>query len=230
MSSIAENIDMIKNRIAEAARRVGRDPEEITLIAVSKTVAAARVREAVAAGLNDFGENYVQEAREKIPEIGSGIRWHMIGHLQTNKVKYVVPYFSIIHSVDSLRLAQEISRLSEKAGKTMDMLLEVNSAGEETKSGIGPDQVLSLIQEVAMLKAVRIRGLMTMPPFFEEPEKVRPYFQLVRELRDQLIPMLPAGAALPELSMGMSGDFEVAIEEGATMVRVGTAIFGLRGV
>lgn len=228
MGVIAENIAIVRRRIQRAAEKAGRDPEEITLVAVSKKVDAARIQEALEAGITIFGENYVQEAREKIPQVGADAQWHMVGHVQTNKAKYVVPDFVLIHSVDTVKLAQEISRQAEKLDKIMDILIQVNISGEESKSGVGVGTALSLIQEAAQLKHVGIQGLMTMPPFFDEPERARPFFRGLRELRDQLLPLLPSSVSLPHLSMGMSGDFEVAVEEGATLVRIGTAIFGER--
>ena len=228
MSTIAENIARVQERINNRAVKVGRKPEEITLVAVSKTVDAARIKEAVEAGITTLGENYVQEAKEKIPEIGGGVTWHMIGHLQTNKVKYVVPLFSMIQSVDSLRLAKEISQRALKLGTIMDMLIEVNLGEEQTKTGLSAVEVPALLEAVADLKGIKVKGLMTMPPYFLDPEKARPFFQKLRELRDNLVSSVPEQISLDHLSMGMSSDFETAIEEGATMVRVGTAIFGER--
>jgi len=212
----------------QAARRTGRDPGEIKLIAVSKTVELARIREAIKAGVTILGENYVQEAREKIEEIGHGVQWHMIGHLQKNKAKHAVTLFDYIHSIDGIVLAQEIDRRAAQKGKRVRALGEVNLSGEASKFGIGSEAVVDLIRHVASLKHISIEGLMTMPPYFDEPEKARPYFIRLRELRDRIQKEGIEGVRMDELSMGMSGDFEVAIEEGATMVRVGTAIFGER--
>lgn len=233
---LAANIARVRERIAAAARRVGRDPGEITLVAVTKTVPAHRVREAWELGLTDFGENRVQEAVAKIPLIvpegASALdrpspRWHMIGHLQRNKVKHVIPLFDIIHSVDSVRLAQEIERRAERAGKVMPVLLEVNVAGEATKYGFAPEEVAAAVEEIAPLPHLEIHGLMTVAPIAEDPEEVRPHFRRLRELRDELARRFPS-LDWHHLSMGMTDDFEVAIEEGATMVRIGRAIFGER--
>lgn len=228
MSTIAENIARIRDRIYNRALKIGRNPDEVTLVAVSKTVEIARVREAIAAGLTTFGENYVQEAQEKIVQIGQGLTWHMIGHLQTNKVKYVVSLFSMIQSVDSLRLAQEISERAIRVGKPVDILMQVNIGAEGTKTGLNPDQVIAFLEDISPLKGIQVKGLMTMPPYFPDPELARPFFQKLRRLRDHILPFLSAPHCFPHLSMGMSGDFEVAIEEGATIVRIGTAIFGAR--
>ncbi len=212
----------------QAARRAGRDPGKIKLVAVSKTVELARIREAIKAGVTILGENYVQEAREKIEEIGHGVQWHMIGHLQKNKAKHAVTLFDYIHSIDGIALAQEIDRRAAQKAKMVRALVEVNLSGEASKFGIGSERVVDLIHHLASLKHISIEGLMTMPPYFDEPEKARPYFIRLRELRDRVQKEGIEGVRMDELSMGMSGDFEVAIEEGATMVRVGTAIFGER--
>ncbi len=212
----------------QAAKRAGRDPEEIKLVAVSKTVEPARIREAIEAGVTILGENYVQEARRKIEEIGHGIQWHMIGHLQSNKAKYAVTLFDYVHSIDGISLAREIDRRAAQKGRRVRALVEVNLSGETSKFGIAPEDVMELIQQVASLKHISIEGLMTMPPFFDEPERARPYFVRLRELRNRFRREEIEGVRMDELSMGMSGDFEAAIEEGATMIRVGTAIFGER--
>lgn len=225
---IAENIARIRERVFTSASRAGRNPQEITVVAVSKKVGVAQIREAVDAGLNIFGENYVQEAKEKISQLGEGAMWHMIGRLQTNKVKHSIPLFSMIQSIGSLHLAEEVSLRAGAAGKTMDVLIQVNIGEETSKGGVGSDQVLSLLGAVSSLQGIRVRGLMGMAPYFLDSERVRPYFQKLRHLRDTILQYLPENISLPHLSMGMSGDFEVAIEEGATMVRIGTAIFGER--
>ncbi len=212
----------------QAAKRAGRDPEEIKLVTVSKTVEPARIREAIEAGVTILGENYVQEARRKIEEIGHGIQWHMIGHLQTNKAKYAVTLFDYVHSIDGISLAREIDRRAAQKGRRVRALVEVNLSGESSKFGIIPRDVMELIQQVASLKHISLEGLMTMPPFFDEPERARPYFVELRELRNRVRGEGIEGVRMDELSMGMSGDFEAAIEEGATMIRVGTAIFGER--
>jgi len=214
--------------VDQAAIRAGRDPGEIKLVAVSKTVEVARIREAIEAGVTILGENYVQEARRKIEEIGHGIQWHMIGHLQSNKAKYAVTLFDYIHSIDGISLAREIDRRAAQKGRRVKALVEVNLSGETSKFGIDSEVVMDLIHHVAALKHISIEGLMTMPPYFDEPEKARPYFIKLREFRDRIQKEGIEGARMDELSMGMSGDFEAAIEEGATMIRVGTAIFGER--
>ena len=228
MSQIADNLKIIEERIANAASKAGRNAQDIKLIAVSKTVDAERIKLAIEAGVTILGENYIQEARNKIKEIGQGARWDFIGHLQSNKAKYAVDLFEMIHSVDRLSLAQEINRVAEKKGKKVRILVQVNISGEETKSGINPQKVKALIGEIASMNNLSLEGLMTMPPYFDDPENARPYFTALRELRDIILKESIGNFSLQELSMGMSGDFEVAIEEGSTMVRIGTAIFGER--
>jgi len=228
MPSIRDNLLRVWERVDQAAIRAGRDPGEIKLVAVSKTVEVARIREAIEAGVTILGENYVQEARRKIEEIGHGIQWHMIGHLQSNKAKYAVTLFDYIHSIDGISLAREIDRRAAQKGRRVKALVEVNLSGETSKFGIDSEVVMDLIHHVAALKHISIEGLMTMPPYFDEPEKARPYFIKLREFRDRIQKEGIEGARMDELSMGMSGDFEAAIEEGATMIRVGTAIFGER--
>ncbi|MHB8067066.1 MAG: YggS family pyridoxal phosphate-dependent enzyme [Desulfobaccales bacterium] len=226
MNLIAQNLEEVRQRIATAARKAGRDPAAVHLVAVSKTVDAERIRDALAAGQKIFGENYLQEARGKIEALGPGAQWHFIGHLQTNKAKAAVELFHLIHSVDRLNLAQALEKAAAQTGKIQEILLQTNLAGEETKSGAPPEAVPELLRETVRLPHLRVMGLMTMPPWLDDPEAVRPYFRGLRELRDRLLQL--AICPLPELSMGMSGDFETAIEEGATLVRVGTAIFGRR--
>jgi pyridoxal phosphate enzyme (YggS family) len=228
VSSIKDNLLRVLERMDQAARKASRNPGEITLVAVSKTVEIARIREAIEAGATILGENYVQEAREKIDEIGHGVQWHMVGHLQRNKAKYAVTLFDYLHSIDGISLAHEIDRRAAQKGEKVRGLAEVNLLGETSKFGIGPDAVVDLIRHIAPLEHISIEGLMTMPPYFNEPEKARPYFIRLRELRDRIEGEGIEGVRMDELSMGMSGDFEVAIEEGATMIRVGTAIFGER--
>lgn len=228
MNLIADNLQHIQDRIAAAARRVGRSPDDVQLVAVSKTVDLARIRQAIAAGVRILGENYLQEARAKIETLGNAVHWHFIGHLQTNKATAVVARFDLIHSVDRLKLARALDRAAQKQGKVQDILLEVNLAQEASKSGFAPEAAPELLEAVAALPHLRVRGLMTMPPWFTESEDARPYFRALRELRDRLAAHARPGVNLTELSMGMSGDFEVAIEEGATLVRIGTAIFGPR--
>lgn len=225
--SIAQNLTAIRARMDAAALSVGRRPEEITLVAVSKRNPAEAVATALAAGQVDFGENYVQEAAGKIPALGPGPRWHLIGHLQTNKARQAVELFAVVQTLDSLKLARALDRQAGELGKRLTVLLQVSLAGEAQKSGLEPDQVPALAQAVAALPHLDLRGLMTMPPFFDDPEAARPYFAQLRQLADTLAPDLPP-QAMSQLSMGMSGDFEAAIQEGATLVRVGTAIFGAR--
>jgi pyridoxal phosphate enzyme (YggS family) len=226
--SIAENFDYIRQRITSAALRAGRNPEEVRLVAVSKTQPAGAVVEAAQAGQSLFGENYVQELTAKVVEVAEPVDWHFIGSLQSNKVKYLVDLVTMIHSVDRLSLAEEISRQWGKAGKSCDILLEVNIAGEATKGGTTGEALLALTRDAARLPHLRVRGLMTMPPFFDEPEAARPYFCELRRLAAVIVAAGIPGVEMKELSMGMSGDFEAAIEEGATLVRVGTALFGER--
>ena len=220
MSEVAHNINQIHQRIRSAAERAERRLEDITLVAVSKTVEPERVEAALAAGQTLFGESRVQEAKAKIPLISGRAHWHMIGHLQTNKVRDAVALFEVIHSVESLKLAAELSKWAERAGKTQAILLEVNVAGEASKFGLKPEDLEFTLGEINRLPRLEVQGLMTVAPVAEEVEKARPYFRRLRELRDAL--------NLRELSMGMTHDFEVAIEEGATMVRIGSAIFGER--
>ncbi len=226
MSRIAQNLEEVRRRLTAAARRGGRDPAAVKLVAVSKTVDVGRIQEAVDAGQKIFGENYLQEARGKIAALGPGVTWHLVGHLQTNKAKNAVELFHLIHSVDRLHLAQALEKAAARRQKVQEILLQVNLAGEESKSGVPPDRAPELLREIARLPHLRVTGLMTMPPWFPDPEAVRPYFRALQELRDRLLQL--EICPLPELSMGMSGDFEVAVEEGATLVRIGTAIFGKR--
>jgi pyridoxal phosphate enzyme (YggS family) len=226
MSDIAQNLAAVKAQLAAAARGAGRDPAQVRLVAVSKTVDLARLRQAVAAGQLIFGENYLQEARPKIQALGPGVAWHLVGHLQSKKARGAVELFDLIHSVDRLKLAQALESAAAKLGKVQDILLQVNLAGEATKSGAAPEAAADLAAQVQQMPHLRLMGLMTMPPWFDDPEAARPYFRALRELRDRLT----AGGLgpMPALSMGMSGDFAAAVEEGATLVRVGTAIFGHR--
>ncbi len=226
--TIADNVASVQERIRNAARRAGRNPADIRLVAVSKTVSADCIQAAIAAGVTIFGENYVQEARPKIAQIGQRVAWHFIGHLQTNKAKYAVDLFSMVHSVDRVLLAEVLNQEAQKRGKILPVLIQVNISQEESKSGIDPQGALELIERIAAFKHLALQGLMTMPPWFDEPEKARPYFIALRNLREELAAKRIPGVSLRELSMGMSGDFEVAIEEGATLVRIGTAIFGPR--
>lgn len=226
--SIEGNLREIRERIAAACRSWGRNPEEVRLVAVSKTRPADDVREAFAAGQVIFGENYVQELTDKAAGIAEPVAWHFIGHLQSNKVKYIAGTVSLIHSVDRLSLAQEIDRQWQRLGSTCDILVQVNISGETTKSGTTETEALQLVRDIARLSHVRIKGLMTMPPFFDDPDGARPYFAALRRLAETITGENIPGVEMGELSMGMSGDFEAAIREGATLVRVGTSIFGAR--
>jgi pyridoxal phosphate enzyme (YggS family) len=225
MSSIKENLLKVRERIEKAARKAGRDPNTIKLVAVSKTVEVARIKEAVEAGASILGENYVQEAQKKIEGIGRPVSWHFIGHLQSNKAKYAIRLFDMIHSLDSISVAEELNRRAEQADQVIKVMLEVNLSREATKFGTDEQRVLSLGKRIQSLKYLSLEGLMTMPPYFDSPEMGRPYYIALRELRER---MVKEGISMKELSMGMSNDFEIAIEEGATYVRVGTAIFGAR--
>ena len=225
MSQIAQNLAEVRRRINAAAQRAGRDLAAVRLLAVSKTMPVELIRQAVAADQRLFGENYLQEARPKIEALGQAANWHFIGHLQSKKAKAVVALFELIHGVDRLKLALALDAAAAQMGKVQDILIQVNLAEEATKSGVAPEAAPELLREISRLPHLRVMGLMTMPPFLA-PEAVRPYFRALRELRDRLTDL--SGHSLPELSMGMSSDFEVAIEEGATLVRVGTAIFGSR--
>ena len=226
--SIADNLTAIHQRIAAAARKAGRNPEAVRLVAVSKTKPAAAVVEAARAGQVIFGENYVQELVTKASEISEPVEWHFIGGLQSNKVRQIAGLASMIHSVDRLSLAEEIDRQWGKLNKECDVLIQVNISREATKSGTSAADLLELVRSVARLPHVRIRGLMTMPPFFDDPDGARPYFSELRRLAELVAAESVPGVEMAELSMGMSGDFEVAVEEGATLVRVGSAIFGER--
>ena len=224
--SFAENLASIQQRIQAACARAGRDPGSVTLLAVSKTHPPETIRAAMDGGQWLFGENKIQEAKAKIPLCPGKARWQFIGHLQSNKVRDAVELFELIQGVDSLNIAREISKRAEQAAKTMPVLLEVNVAGEGSKFGYPPEQLLMELNELNALPRLEIHGLMAIPPYTPVPEKARPYFQKLHDLKTRAEAVL--GAPLPQLSMGMSGDFEVAIEEGATIVRIGTALFGER--
>ncbi len=224
-----QNLNAIQERIERSARDCGRRPETIHLVAVGKTQPAERVRDAVSAGATIIGENYIQEAREKFERLGDlDIQWHFIGHLQSNKAKYAVRMFDLIHSVDSIKLATALDKQAKKIGKRQDILVQVNIGGEASKSGLAEADAAEQITKIAQLEHLRLKGLMTMPPFFDAPEKARPYFTALRRLRDGLAAGALNSGDFKELSMGMTGDFEVAIQEGATLVRIGTALFGAR--
>lgn len=226
--SIGENLLHIRELIAAAARRAGRAPEAVRLVAVSKTKPAAAVDEAARAGQQLFGENYVQEFTAKAREVCAPVEWHFIGALQSNKVRQIAGLVTLIHSVDRLSLAQEIERQWAKLDAVCDVLIQVNIAGEATKSGTTAADLITLVKEVAALPHLRVRGLMTMPPFFDDPEGARPYFRELKRLAGVVAAENIPGVAMEELSMGMSGDFEAAVEEGATLVRIGTSLFGER--
>ena len=224
-----ERLNNIQNRIKRAASACGRDPESIRLVVVSKTVPASRVKEAIRAGVTTLGENYVQEAREKINTLSSfDVSWHLIGRLQTNKAKYAVRLFDLIHTVGSYKLAHELNKQAQKNAKIQSVLIQVNISGELTKSGSDPKETINLLKEISQLENIQVKGLMTMPPFFDQPQKARPFFVALREMRNEITSRQIPRILMDELSMGMTGDFEAAIEEGATMVRIGTAIFGSR--
>jgi pyridoxal phosphate enzyme (YggS family) len=223
---IGENLSVVRRRISRAAHKAGRGPDEITLVAISKTYSHEMVKAAVEYGVSDIGESRVQEAESKINALGKIARWHMVGHLQTNKVKKAVTLFDIIQSVDSLRLAAEISRRGEQIERTMTCLIEINSSGENSKTGINPQNALSLIRQVRKMRNITLAGLMTIGPYTTEEKPIRNSFRITRELFLKGKEM--AGDSFSILSMGMSDDFEIAIEEGSNMIRIGTAIFGRR--
>jgi len=226
---LKDRIAQIQDRIAKAAKNSGRSPDEIKLVAVSKTKPVASIQQALDAGQDLFGENYIQEAREKVNALAaSPAQWHFIGHLQSNKAKYAVRLFDLIHSVDSEKLARELNKQAAKIGKIQPILLQVNIARETSKSGTSEEEAVDLVTRISTLESLSLRGLMTMPPFFDNPQKARPYFRQLRELREHIRGLSIPGIAMDELSMGMTGDFEAAIEEGATLVRIGTALFGGR--
>lgn len=235
MFIIREGIDLknrlerVKERIKETADACKRPVASIRMVAVSKTMPAEVVREAIEAGVTDLGENYIQEAKEKINALATyPVTWHYIGHLQSNKAKYAVRLFDLIHSVDSLKLAKELDKYAKKNDKIQTILIQVNVAREDSKSGVYLEDSMRLLREVSRLENISVKGLMTMPPYFNAPEKVRPFFAALRQFRDQIKKEAIPNISMDELSMGMTGDFETAIEEGATMVRIGTAIFGDR--
>lgn len=225
---LAQNIETVRQNIADACKRTGRLPQEVTLIAVSKTKPVEMLEEVYLTGMREFGENYVQELVDKIQVLPKDIHWHMIGHLQRNKVKYIVGNTAMIHSVDSLRLAEEISKESTKKNVQSDILIEVNVAGEENKFGFTPENVMTEISKMAVLPNLRIRGLMTSAPFVENAEENRKYFRQLKQLLVDINAKNIDNISMDVLSMGMTNDYIVAVEEGATMVRVGTAIFGAR--
>lgn len=228
---VSELLIEIQKRVATAAEKAGRSPKDVRLIAVSKGQPAEKLKEALEAGQQDFGENYAQEFSEHVGAVHeppTQIQWHFIGHLQRNKVKQILPHVFLIHSVDSLELAQEIDKRAAALNKIQPILIEVNLGGEDSKTGISPENIEKLVRSINSLSHLDLQGFMTIPPFHENPEEVRPYFRRLREIRDAINNQLVYKHALSALSMGMTQDFEVAIEEGSTMVRVGTGIFGKR--
>ena len=226
--SIRSNIERLDERITATCTRVGRNPEDVDIVAVAKTVDAAQIREAIAAGIKIIGENKVQEAQRKYSEITDPVRWHFIGHLQTNKVKRVLEFADVIESVDSRRLAEEINHRAASQHKIIDIFVQVNTSGETSKFGISPDSVLDFLHALSDLKNIRIAGLMTIGAFLPDPSQVRPCFHKLRKLKDSYNALVPSTPRLNHLSMGMTDDFELAIEEGATLIRIGRAIFGER--
>jgi pyridoxal phosphate enzyme (YggS family) len=228
MATIADNLRVIKERVARACERVGRDPSEVMIVGAAKQVEAERICQAVEAGLQHVGENYVQEAMHKAPSLPSGVVWHFIGHLQTNKVRQAVGLFDWIHSLDRVKLAEEISKRARQMGRTIRCLVEVNLGHEESKSGVVPEELTGLLSEIKDLPNIEVVGLMAIPPVRESAEASRSDFRKMRELLEEVNDKRLANIRLAHLSMGMSADFEVAVEEGATIVRIGTALFGPR--
>ncbi len=225
---IKDNIKCIQQRVEEVCRKIGRNANDIILIAVTKTVPAEIIKKSIEYGIAHIGENRIQEAEQKYKQLGRVATWHLVGHLQTNKVKKALPIFDFIHSIDSYYLAQTISQQAVMMGRTIECLVEVNTSGEATKFGVLPQDSLVLVEKVSQLPSIRICGLMTIGAFLPDPEDVRPCFKLLRELRDRIEKAGLENMEMKYLSMGMSNDFEVAIEEGANMIRVGRAIFGER--
>jgi pyridoxal phosphate enzyme (YggS family) len=226
---IATNIEQIQDRIAKRCETVGRSLSEITLLAVTKTFSAERVAEAVRHGLVDIGENYVQELLQKKSALNDNrIRWHFIGHLQSNKVRHIIDWVYLIQAVDTTGLAKEINNRASRSNRIVDILLEVNTTGEKSKFGLHPEQTVEFVKQLADLNNIRISGLMTIGPFLPDPESSRPMFRRLRQLKDEVATLNQVNISMRHLSMGMTGDFEVAIDEGATILRIGTAIFGSR--
>ena len=225
---VQNNLEIVEQKIQAACQRAGRDRSEVTLIAVSKTKPVSMIREAMDCGLHVFGENKVQELCDKYEELPKDLQWHMIGHLQRNKVKYLIGKTALIHSVDSLRLAQAVQEEAAKKGVVMDILLEVNAAEEESKFGLAVEEVLPLVRQIAPFPNLRVKGLMTVAPFVQDPEENRKYFRTLKQLAVDINDKNIDNVHVNILSMGMTNDYEVAIEEGATMVRIGTGIFGER--
>jgi pyridoxal phosphate enzyme (YggS family) len=228
MSKIEKNIARIRETITKAAAKSGRNAGDVKIMGVTKTVDDERIMEAIACGITIMGENYVQEAKRKIETMGHDLEWHMIGHLQSNKAKYAVRLFDMIHSVDRLGLAKELDKRAKGSGAIMKVLIEVNTGGEETKSGVPQDEAIDLVRAVSRLDNLSVQGLMTMPPWFDSPEDARPYFVKLRDLKNRIVDEAIEGIEMGVLSMGMTDDYGVAVEEGATIVRIGRAIFGER--
>jgi pyridoxal phosphate enzyme (YggS family) len=230
MTSISSNVRQVREEIHQAAAASGRNPEDVTLVAICKTFPVEAISEAIAAGLRIFGENRVQEAEPKIQALdpANGLEWHLVGHLQSNKAKRAVQLFEVIQSLDSIKLAQKLNQACVELGKSVSVLIQVNLGLEATKSGASREQVEEIVDQVASLPGLRLDGLMTIPPFFEDADRSRPFFAELRALRDRIESARPGSLGRKHLSMGMSHDFRPAIEEGATIVRVGTAIFGVR--
>jgi len=226
MGTVKDNLETINKKIKEAALKVNRDPQEIKLVAVTKTATLEQIKEAINEGVKIIGENKVQEATEKYQVLTTEVKWHLIGHLQTNKVKYAVEIFDLIHSVDSIKLAKEIVKRSVQFKKIIDVLIEVNISGEETKYGYNPEKVEAFLKEISEFSGIRVRGLMTIAPISKNKEEVRPYFRRLRELSERIRDKNIKNIKMDYLSMGMTDDFEIAIEEGANMVRIGRGIFG----
>lgn len=226
MGTVKDNLETINKKIKEATLKVNRDPQEIKLVAVTKTATLEQIKEAINEGVKIIGENKVQEAKEKYQALTKEVKWHLVGHLQTNKVKYAVEIFDLIHSVDSIKLAKEIDKRSVQFKKTIDVLIEVNISGEETKYGYNPEKVEAFLKEISEFSGIRVRGLMTIAPISKNKEEVRPYFRRLRELSERIRDKNIKNIKMDYLSMGMTDDFEIAIEEGANMVRIGRGIFG----
>jgi len=225
---VSENILKIKQKIWEVCQKVGRNPDEITIVAVTKTVPVEKIKEAINTGIYDIGENRVQELLEKRNSL-ENVRWHFVGHLQTNKVKYIVNFIHLIHSVDSLKLALEIDKRAEKINRPVDVLIEVNTSGEKTKYGVKPEETIEIVKQISEnCKFVHIKGLMTLAAYSPDPENARPMFKMLKNLSDEIAKLNLKNVEMKHLSMGMSNDYWIAIEEGATIVRIGTAIFGPR--
>ncbi|MBU1291090.1 YggS family pyridoxal phosphate-dependent enzyme [bacterium] len=226
VETIKNNLEVINEKIKKAALKANRNPQEIKLVAVTKTATIEQIKEAISAGVKIIGENKVQEAKEKYQILSADIEWHLVGHLQTNKVKYAIEIFDLIHSVDSIKLAKEIDRRSLQFGMITNVLVEVNVSGEETKYGIKSEEVEPFLKEISEFSRIKVRGLMTIAPIAEDKEEVRPYFRKLRELSKEIKSKNIKNVKMDYLSMGMTDDFEVAIEEGANMVRIGRGIFG----